>query len=337
VIFTEFLADPAAVTDALGEWVELTNLTDTEFDLGGYQIADEGRSSFALPDGTTIPAGGRLVVGRSAAAAENGGANVDVAADADLTLANAITVLTTDMEGADELFSEMVAVGVTGSGIEMGLEAAQAALSPDLLETDNAGFLREDANLSLIFVSDENDYSPSPVNDYLRHYKDLKGDVAYRDNGVVNVSAVVGRDVPAYDGVPSCESSNGSADYGVRYVDLATRTEGALESICDEDFSPIAEELGLTISGLEVEFALSESADESTLEVSLYANEDEESLIGVLVKDTDYTYVVERNALRFELSQVPPPESYLVAEYEILASGAQNTDGGAATTGGSTP
>ena len=35
---------------------------------------------------------------------------------------------------------------------------------------------------------------------------------------------------------------------------MVQRTEGVLESICDNDFSPIAEELGLTASGLEVEF-----------------------------------------------------------------------------------
>ena len=62
-------------------------------------------------------------------------------------------VLNSQMEGVEEIFEEMVVVGTSGSGIEMGLESAYLALSEPLLSTDNSGFLREDANLSLIFVS----------------------------------------------------------------------------------------------------------------------------------------------------------------------------------------
>ncbi len=322
VIVTEFLADPAAVADSLGEWVELTNLTEHPVDLGGCQLVDDGRNAYTFPDGTTIAANGILVLGRSEDPAENGGIAVDLAVGDDFTLNNAVTVLTHDTEDAGEIFSEMVAVGTSGSGIEMGLEAARTALSDELLATRNAGFLREDASLSLIFVSDENDYSGDSVNDYLRYFKDLKGDAAYRDNHLVNLSAVVGVDEPPYDGMPSCESSNGVADWGVRYVDLATRTDGALESICDEDFSPIARELGLTVSGLKVEFELSEPADENSLVVELYDEPDESGFLGELVRDEDYTYDPEANAIRFEEEQVPPSETWIVATYKVLAAGA---------------
>ncbi|MDP6934340.1 MAG: hypothetical protein QGG40_15545, partial [Myxococcota bacterium] len=262
-----------------------------------------------------------LVVGRSVDTAVNGGAPVDVAADEGLTLANDLAVLTYETEGAAELFSEMVAVGITGSGIEMGLQAAELALSEPLVSEDNAGFLREDAALSVIYVSDEDDYSPEGVNHYLRALKDLKGDEAYRNHSLVNVSAVVGATEPEYEGLASCESENGEAAYGHRYVDLASRTGGALESICDEDFTPIAHELGLTVSGLELEFELSELCDENSLVVSLYATDDDDSFIEELVKDTDYTYVVENNAIRFEQEQLPEAETYIVVEYRILAVG----------------
>ena len=331
VLITEFMADPGAVPDALGEWVELTSTVDTAIDLSGWSLVDSGRNRFVLPEGTVLSAGDRLVLGRSADQAENGGLEADVAMGGDFTLNNPILVLTSETEGAEEIFSEMVAVGTTGSGIEMGLDAARLALSEPLLSGHNAGLIRETANLSLIFVSDENDYSRDPVNDYYRHFAELKGAEAYRDHGVLNFSAVVGKEVPAYDGQPSCESANGVAAYGLRYLDLATRTEGALESICDEDFAPIAAELGLTVSGLELEFPLSEPCNEESLVVTLYADQTDESLIGELVRGEDYSFVPARNAIRFEPSQVPPSEAYIVAEYDVLESGTQrNLDTGTA-------
>ena len=328
VLFTEFLADPAAVADNLGEWAELTNVSDATMDLSGCTVTDGGRNNVALADGTTLLPGGTLVVGRSTDVTANGGVAVDQEFGSGFTLNNDLRILTPDTEGAEEIFSEMVAVGVTGSGIEMGLESAYMALSEPVLSSENLGLLREDANLSFIFVSDEDDYSPYGVDTYYQFFGSLKGDAGFRDEGRVVFSAVVGADPPPYDGVPSCESENGSAAYGRRYVDLADRSKGTLESICDEDFSPIAYELGLTVSGLDLEFELSEAADEDSLIVRLYETQDEQSLIDELERDVDYSYVVERNTIRFEADQVPPSETWITVEYRVLAAGSTVTDQG---------
>ncbi len=334
LLITELLINPAAVDDSLGEWVELLNLSSDTLSLEGCGLRDSGRNSYTFPEGTTIGPGARLVVGRSADRGTNGGAAVDLAAEGAMTLANAELFLTSSSENAADQFAELVAVGAGGVGIEMGLEGARAALSEPLVSTANAGFLRDNANLAVIFISDENDFSPDPVDDYLRFFMDLKGDPAYRYPGIVTLSAVVGKDVPAYDGQPSCESTAGSASYGIRYVDLASRTGGVLESICDDDFAPISAELGLLASGLELEFVLSEPANEETLVVKLYAEQSEDSYIRDLEKEVEYSYVPARNAIRFEPNQVPPSETIIVAEYEVLGSGARRdesttTDGAA--------
>jgi hypothetical protein len=221
-----------------------------------------------------------------------------------------------------------VAVGYSGWGWEMGLEAARQAFLDPLYTEDNAAFLREDASFSLVFVSDEEDSSPYTVDDYLRFLTDLKGEVAYRDHRIFNISAVVGSTPPEFPGEPSCESEHGAAVYGSRYIKAVERTEGVLESICAEDFSPIATKLGLTASGLEVEFVLSESCDENSLVVSLYESDTDDSFVRQLVKDVDYTFVKERNAIRFEEGQVPPAQYYIVAEYRVLAVGASGGEEG---------
>lgn len=262
-----------------------------------------------------------LIVGRSNDVSQNGGVSVDVVSTG-LTLANKTVVLRSSQDDVQANFEEMVVVGTSGSGIEMGLEAAQNALSEPLLSTDNQGFLREDANLSLIFISDEDDFSPYSAHSYLRYFTDLKGDAAYRDHTMLNVSAVVGKDLPPYEGEPSCQSENGIGYYGPKYIELVNRTEGIVESICADDFSPIASELGLVASGLQLEFALSGLPDLETLKVSLYADNDNDSLIGELTRGEDYTYIIESNAILFTPESLPASETYILAEYKLLPTGA---------------
>jgi hypothetical protein len=50
-----------------------------------------------------------------------------------------------------------VLVGTTGCGYERGLEAMRTALTPELLQTHNADFLRDEALLVVVLVSDEED------------------------------------------------------------------------------------------------------------------------------------------------------------------------------------
>lgn len=321
VIVTEFLPDPDGVADELGEWVELTNLSAEGVDLTGWTLTDRGRNAYAFPEGTAIDAGGTLVLARSADPGENGGVAADLAVGADFTLNNNELFLTPDTEGPAEIFAEMVAQGVSGSGIEMGLEAARLALTEPLVSGENAGFLREEANLSILVVSDEEDSSPLSVNDYLNTFTLLKGEEAYRDHSRMNLSGVVGDEEPEFEGEPSCSSASGYADFGSRYVYAATRTGGLLDSICDDDFSPIVEELGLTLSGLQVEFELSRVPVLETLEVSLYADRDEASWIRDLTIDVDFTYVEENNAIRFEYDQIPDSQQYVLAEYTIQSGG----------------
>lgn len=329
IIITEFMADPGAVADNQGEWVELRNITsDVTLNLSGMHLSDSGRNDFTLPDGTSLAPGATLVLARSSDSDSNGGLDSSLAMGEDFTLNNNVVVITPQTEGAAEIFSEMVAQGTSGAGIEMGYHAAQLGLSEPLLSTVNAGFLRDDANLSLIFVSDEDDDSALPVNDYLRFFTELKGPNAYRDHQRFNISAVVGERQPEFSGEPSCSSADGVADFGKRYVDLANRTEGLVESICDQDFSPIAAELGLILSGLAVEFELSGNPNPDSFEVNLYESEDLDSFLRTLEEDVDWTYVPERNSIRFEEGQVPAPNTYITVEYELRATGTETTDEG---------
>ena len=89
----------------------------------------------------------------------------------------------------------MVQVGVKGSPNEQGIAAARAALSEPLLSTANKGFLRSEANLAVVFLSDEDDQSPNYVSptSFVTFLKDLKV-----DSDAITVAAIIGLKQPPY-------------------------------------------------------------------------------------------------------------------------------------------
>src|SRR5687768_11484765 len=75
-----------------------------------------------------------------------------------------------------QAFLNQVNVGTGGSGQERGLEAARLALSEPNLSGPNAGFLRSNAILAIIVVTDEEDGDEwpggvPPVQEYIDFYK----------------------------------------------------------------------------------------------------------------------------------------------------------------------
>jgi predicted amidohydrolase len=72
VVITEFMADPSAVTDANGEWVELYNADTATVDLSGWQIKDAS-STTTIGSSVTIAPGKYIVLGKNTTTSTNGG------------------------------------------------------------------------------------------------------------------------------------------------------------------------------------------------------------------------------------------------------------------------
>ena len=85
-----------------------------------------------------------------------------------------VPIITEETPDAEEVFRQNVNVGIGGTGNEQGFKAAHLALTEPLISTYNAGFLQENAHLFIIFVSDEEDQSPSEVALYVDFFRTLK-------------------------------------------------------------------------------------------------------------------------------------------------------------------
>ncbi|MES1205604.1 MAG: vWA domain-containing protein [Pseudomonadota bacterium] len=62
----------------------------------------------------------------------------------------------------DQVFSCIASLGMNGCGFEHQLQALRTALDPELMPLENRGFLREEAVLAVILLTDEDDCSAPP-------------------------------------------------------------------------------------------------------------------------------------------------------------------------------
>lgn len=222
-----------------------------------------------------------------------------------------VSPLTPDPE---ESFRANVNIGTNGSGDEQGLEAAYRALSDPLVNGANAGFLRPDAYLSVIVVSDEEDSSPRAVDFYSNFFSNIKGP---RGQNLVSVSGIVGKwaenaATPSPGTSGTCSGAGGSADWGWRYITTAQRTNGITESICNGNWSTALEKLGLIAFGFKSRFILTSEPDPASIKVFLDGQE--------IPRGTFWTYTNASNSIDFLPIAVPPASSEIRVSYEVACT-----------------
>jgi hypothetical protein len=155
-------------------------------------------------------------------------------------------------DGGTVLDEQVLALGVGGSGTERGLQMLYDCLQPGSDCSEDAGFLRPEALLQGIIVSDEPDQSALAPDDYVDQFWALKS-----DPGLVRIDAIAG-DVP---GPPDCASSSSP---GFGYDVAQELTGGTFLSVCG-DWEENLSLLGS--SALVSRYPLSEAPTLDTIEV----------------------------------------------------------------------
>lgn len=166
------------------------------------------------------------------------------------------SVITTETPDPLASFSANVKVDSTaGSALEAGLDAARRTF-----ELKPEGFLRDDAWLFIIFISDEEDDSFGLPKYFYRYFSQIKGK---GNEAMVQIGAIVG-DVPG-----GCVSDQGRAEPGERYAQVVQLMGGRMGSICDPQFDEILRQMGIDAVGLKRKFHLSKVPDLSSLKVTV--------------------------------------------------------------------
>jgi len=179
---------------------------------------------------------------------------------------------------------------------EAGLQAARIALDAPVRDNENAGFLRADARLAVIVVSDEEDQSQGSTNLYVDFFRQIKG---FRNPQLVSLSAIAG-DVPG-----GCAT----ADAAPRYHDAVGQLNGQFESICNNDWTTMLQNIGLDVFALRTAWSLSRPADPSSITVRVNGSVVSQG------STNGWTFDQSTNAITFHGSAVPAPGSRVEVQY----------------------
>ncbi len=211
-----------------------------------------------------------------------------------------------DEDTADPInvFSGMANLGTSGSATESGRSTTYRAieLRKDLY---NAGFIREEAGLHIIVISDEQDSSgndPITRNEFGEYLRNLRP-----EEGMVTFSSIVNP--------PNCGLCGGGGTPGTEYIAVTDYVGGIFWDIRDADWAQVLEQLGVQAAGLKHEFFLTELPVPGTIEVAT----EENGAVFTFIEDEDWTYNPSRNSVIFA-EYVPEPLAEVHITYERLSA-----------------
>ena len=211
-------------------------------------------------------------------------------------------ILTRATPNLSSAFSTLVNVGTDGSGTETGLSTATMALTPPRIANENAGFLRVDANLAIVVISDAGDQSAQPVSYYQNRLINVKG---FNRLSMFTFSNIG----PYLPGAPAgCSYDSGDPS---RYAALVTFTSGVSDEICSPNWASTLQSLGRTAFGYRTQFYLNNTPDLAVRALAVAIN-------GVPVASTGWTYDAASNSIIFTATTTPQAGETLTVEYATV-------------------
>jgi hypothetical protein len=221
-------------------------------------------------------------------------------------------VITPNTPGAQQVFAENVKVGTSGNYAEMLIRPAYLALSNPNITGHNANFLRDDAHLAVVVVSDAKDQDSVPLAFYQNFFLNIKG---FRRQNMFTFSGII----PTLNSSPGggCSYDESTDGQSMRTRELVQRTGGVYDEICTPDWSKTLEKLGQLTFGYRTRFFLSNTPDMTYTEpIDVQVDGQSYPAQGPF-GDTRWTYNSTANAIDFEPLAVPEPGSTLTISYHV--------------------
>ena len=204
-------------------------------------------------------------------------------------------IITDQDTNAVSLLAQAVVTGTYGSGIERGIQMAYESLSDSNYAGVGGNFLRQDAKLVVIFVSDEPDHSYSGWSSYTSFFDQIKPAGDFIPFGIIG-------DPPS-----GCGGTWNGAMYGQGYYELINYYGGAWYSICETDWGAQMQSLGNQVIA-QSRFSLSElDPVEDTIAVFVDGQQLEEG----------WSYDSGSNQIVFEPNHIPEPGETIRVEYAL--------------------
>jgi hypothetical protein len=216
-------------------------------------------------------------------------------------------VITPATPNPKSAFSSNVRLGTGGSPAERGLLSLKDALSsPKITTGDNRGFLRKDAQLVVIFLSDENDESVDSASSYINFLNQLK------PNFATGGRAWSAHFIGALSLSPECTAYGPHASPGTRYMELVNYSGGVSESICTSDLSRALTNVRKRIVERLTEYRLDRDPVLSSIVVRIN---------GIVIPESStngWQYFPKDKVIRFYGSAVPAADASINIDYQPI-------------------
>lgn len=187
-------------------------------------------------------------------------------------------------------FSHCIKVGTRGSGREKGLHTSQS-----FIERYDQKWMRDDAYLVVVYVSDEQDQSAKKVEDYVDFLMTKK-----KQKGLIKLYSIVTKESTKYRW----------ETLGTRYLEASQRTGGQTAHI-KNDFYKILRDMGGKIVNLLDSFALSGQPHEDKIDVKVNGQE----------VSSGYSYDNQSRSIKFLDGHIPNEGAKIEISYSIASQG----------------
>jgi hypothetical protein len=227
-----------------------------------------------------------------------------------VTTAPGLSIITNSTPNAAGVFQELTTFANSRLHWDQGLRSGELALSaPNAAPGGpNAGFVRPNAALAVIVVTNGEDGSYGDPDYYTRFYLGAKGP----GNGRLVTFSTLGGDLP--NGcTPAVDLGKfgGAAPPATRYASVSFGTGGVVGSICDSDFAATLLRIVQALNTLRKVFPLTLPPAVGTLTVTVNGTVIPQSVVN------GWQYQPSTNSIVFLGAYVPPPGAQIQFLYAI--------------------
>jgi len=210
-------------------------------------------------------------------------------------------VVSSETTNAVSKLQSLIQQGGQGSSFEFGFVAMQRAL-----EKAPSSFLREDALLVIVFITDDVDVSSGPVSDYVGFLNQLKGEnTDEKQNWIANFIGVTEL------GDPRCNTFGMYSGVGHRYMEMAEGSGGVVDTICYTEFTSYMNQITERLQSVLNEFILEDRPLVSTISV-------QKNGVKVLQDSINgWVYKNETNTILLLGNSKPEPTDKIEISYEL--------------------
>jgi hypothetical protein len=179
-----------------------------------------------------------------------------------------------------------------------GAESSLKALLDPTLNVQNAGFVRDGADLVVHYISDEDDNSNRNRQIYRDYIRTFKGHGRWVNTSIGALVGTVDND---------CDTPLGQVDYGGEYIRLANGIGGRITSLCTTDFNASLNALADESFGVRKTFPLSTKPASSSIIVAI--NGQLVPSVNPATNVESWRYYSDANIVRFFDGSVPAPNT----------------------------